>query len=203
MRNLSPFYNKFCIAVLTAVLLGGCTGSMVKPDAGSTPQAATKLPRAYEQALGLMRTGDYPAAIPALQAFIEEQPELAGPRVNLGIAFRQTGQHDKALQALHEAVRLNPDSATAHHQLGIEYREQGRFESAQQAYQQALTLDADYALAHRNIGILYDLYLQQPVLALDHYRSYLELETEPDKTVNRWVVDLERRTASAQASAKP
>lgn len=201
MRILSPFYNKFCIAVLTGVLLGGCTGGMMKPGAG-TPPAATKLPAPYDRALGLMRAGDYPAAIPALQAFIEAQPELAGPRVNLGIAFRQTGQHDNALEALHEAVRLNPGNATAHHQLGIEYREQGQFASAQKAYQQALALDADYALAHRNIGILYDLYLQQPALALDHYRRYLELATEPDKTVNRWVVDLERRTARAQARAE-
>ena len=93
-------------------------------------------------------------------------------------------------------------NAAAHHQLGILYREQGEFEAALNAYNSALELDGEYALAHRNVGILYDLYLQQPVLALDHYKKYLELAGEPDKTVDGWIVDLERRSVSAQARAE-
>jgi tetratricopeptide (TPR) repeat protein len=88
-------------------------------------------------------------------------------------------------------------------QRGILYREQGDFQAALHAYDQALTLQPDYALAHRNIGILYDLYLQQPGQALTHYKRYLELVGEDDKTVSGWVIDLERRAGSAQASVSP
>jgi hypothetical protein len=62
-----------------------------------------------------------------------------------------------------------------------------------------LKLDAGYALAHRNIGILYDLYLGQPAVALEHYKKYLELTSDPDPGVDRWVVDLSRRSSPTQA----
>jgi lipoprotein NlpI len=103
------------------------------------------------------------------------------------------------MKALKKAIDLNPATASAHHQLGILYREQGDFESALGAYGKSLQLDAGYALAHRNIGILYDLYLGQPALALEHYKKYLELAAEPDPSVDRWLVDLERRSGSTQA----
>lgn len=199
---MSPHFNRLAITVLSVMLLAGCaTPTTFKPDAADSHQGRVKLPHQYDQALALMRNGDYQAAIPALKTFIDDQPELAGPWLNLGISYQQTGQRDEALAALQKAVQLNPDNTASHHQLGIEYREQGQFASALQAYQQALALDGQYGLAHRNIGILYDLYLQQPVSALEHYRKYLELATEPDQQVSRWVIDLERRTATTQARA--
>ncbi len=188
-----------CCAAL--LLLGGCSRMAPRPETRATEPAPAPetLPPAYDKALVLMRSGDYASAIPVLQQFSSERPDLAGPWLNLGIAFQRTGQTEAALTALQKAVELNPANAAAHHQLGILYREQGRFEAALAAYAQALKLDQDYALAHRNVGILYDLYLQQPALALEHYRRYLALAGEPDKEVRGWVVDLERRTANAQA----
>jgi len=152
------------------------------------------------QALDLMRSGDYATAIPVLHTFIGNHPELAGPYINLGIAYQQSGDNKAALAALDKAVELNPDNATAYLQRGILLRERGDFDSALEAYDKALALQPDYALVHRNIGILYDLYLQQPEQALAHYRRYLELLAKPDKTVNNWVIDLQRRTASTRVS---
>jgi len=174
-------------------------------DGGGAPdtQKAEKLPHNYDKALVLMQSGDYLAAIPVLQAFISDKPDHAGPYVNLGIAYQPTGDPENARKALTKALEINPFSAAAHHQLGILYREQGEFNAALDAYNQALKLDPDYGLAHRNIGILYDLYLQQPGPALQHYKRFLELEGGSDEDVNRWVVDLERRSGSAQASATP
>jgi tetratricopeptide (TPR) repeat protein len=195
---MSPSCNRYWLPCLgVALLLGGCAGSP-----SQTAGATRTLPGDYQQALDLMRDGNYAGAVPALQSFSESHPELAGPLVNLGIAYRHTGDNSAALEALDRAVELNPDSAAAHLQRGILRREAGDFQSALAAYDQALAVQPDYALAHRNIGILYDLYLQQPSLALTHYKRYLELLDGPDDTVNRWVVDLERRTASAHASAE-
>jgi tetratricopeptide (TPR) repeat protein len=214
VKILSLSCNKTLAAVLVASLaLGGCSSLPVSSKApaqaadqgagqpaGQPPAKAVELPRDYDKALVLMQSGDYQAAIPVLQAFIDGHPDLAGPYVNLGIAYQQTAQTEAALKAFNKALQLNPANAAAHHQLGILYREQGNFEAALAAYNQALKLDNGYALAHRNIGILYDLYLQQPALAIQHYKQYLELADNGDKRVNGWVIDLERRSGTAQAS---
>ncbi|GMQ88902.1 MAG: hypothetical protein BMS9Abin09_0343 [Gammaproteobacteria bacterium] len=201
MKTLLPYCNKTLATVMALLLLlGGCSGTATRSEKTAEP---AKLPRNYDSALVLMQSGDYKAAIPVLQAFIEKNPELAGPRLNLGIAYQKSGDFEAAVAALTNAIELNPKNAAAHQQLGITYREQGNFKAALDAYTNALQLDSDYALAHRNIGILYDLYLQQPTLALDHYKRYLELIADPDQTVNRWVVDLERRTKTTSARSTP
>jgi len=211
-----PFFNR-PLLILAAVLLSAGCSSVRMPGTGSEAAAAAetaaepgaqakapvKIPRAYDSALVLMQSGDYQAAIPVLQAFIAKHPDLAGPQLNLGIAYRLTGQAEAAVDALNQALKLNPDNAAVWHQLAILYRGQGDFNAALDAYRKALTLDPDYALAHRNIGILYDLYLQQPALALEHYRKYLALHGQEDTTVDRWVIDLERRSGRAQARMAP
>lgn len=191
------------VCVVGVLLLGGCSSTASRHEESSQSGQQQPLPDDYEKALVLMRSGDYGAAIPVLQDFSSKHPELAGPNINLGIAYRQMGNNDAAVRALDKAVELNPGNATAHLHRGILYREEGDFQAALQAYEQALTLQPDYALAHRNIGILYDLYLQQPGQALTHYKRYLELVDEDDKTVSSWVIDLERRAGSAQARVTP
>jgi tetratricopeptide (TPR) repeat protein len=201
VKILLPLCNKYLLACLLALLLlNGCSGVPSRDD--KTGKKEQSLPPDFEKALVLMRSGDYAAAIPVLRDFSDKNPELAGPHINLGIAYQNTGDKDAALAALNQAVELNPGNPVAHLQRGILLREQGDFKAALDAYNQALKLQPDYALAHRNIGILYDLYLQQPGQALTHYQRYLDLVVEPDKTVNSWVVDLQRRTGSAQASAQ-
>jgi tetratricopeptide (TPR) repeat protein len=138
-----------------------------------------------------------------LQEFAGTHPELAGPYINLGIAYRETGDTDAAMAAVNTAIELNPDNPVAHLQRAILAREAGDFQAALDAYDRALTLRSDYALAHRNLGILYDLYLQQSAKALVHYRRYLELVGNDDETVRGWVVDIERRTDSAHVSIAP
>jgi tetratricopeptide (TPR) repeat protein len=202
VRILSPFCNRLLSACLFGcLLLNGCSSTPTGQVESAQQESAAPpaLPGDYDKALGLMQTGDYQDALPVLLDFIDNNPGLAGPYINLGIAHQHTGQHEAAIKALSKAIELNPANAAAHHQLGILYRQQGDFESALSAYQNALELDASYALVHRNIGILYDLYLGQPALALEHYKKYLELATEPDPSVDRWLVDLQRRSGSTQA----
>jgi tetratricopeptide (TPR) repeat protein len=202
VKVLLPSSNKCLpICLAAALLLGGCGSTPSRQEGASAASAQQKLPRDYEQALSLMRSGDYGAAVPVLQKFSEDNPKLAGPYVNLGIAYTQLGEPGAALVALDKAVALNPASAAAQLQRGIVFRERGDFQAALGAYDKALSLQPDYALAHRNIGILYDIYLQQPAKALTHYKRYMELANGDDKTVNGWIIDLERRSGSATASA--
>lgn len=197
---MSPFSDKHkLLYVASLMLLIACSSAPRQQGTADSPSAPAAFPVGYDQALLLMESGNYPQAIPVLHDFIDKEPGLAGPYLNLGIAYRHTGQLDAALEALHKAIDLNPANAVVYHQTAIIHRELGRFDSALQAYTRALELAPDYALAHRNLGILYDLYLQQPTLALDHYRKYLELSQQADSKVSDWVVDLERRTANAHA----
>ena len=201
---MSPFFNKSVLVIAITLLTAGCASvnTSVATD-GTSEKQEVKLPRSYDKALVLMQSGDHQAAIPVLEAFIADHPELAGPQLNLGIAYHLTGQDDAAADALNQALKLNPENPAIWHQLAILYRNQGDFAASLDAYQKALELDQGYALAHRNIGILYDLYLQQPGPALQHYRKYLALIGEEDTTVSRWIVDLERRSGNAQARMAP
>ena len=203
VRALLAFYDKRqLLYALSAMLLIACSGAPPQHGQGAVASEPPVLPAGYDRALRLMESGKYTEAIPVLHEFIKKEPALAGPYLNLGIACRQTGQVDAALEALDKAIELNSANAVAHHQIAILHREQGRFEAALEEYKRALQLAPDYALAHRNIGILYDLYLQQPALALKHYRKYLELSEQPDSRVSDWLVDLERRTGGAQVKAE-
>jgi len=198
-----PFSDKRALLYgASLLLLAACSSTPRQQGPGASGPEPPALPRSYDQALVLMESGDYPQAILVLQTFIAKEPELAGPYLNLGIAYRNIGQLDAALEALHKAIERNPANPVTHHQIAIVQRQLGAFEAALHAYTQALELAPDYALAHRNLGILYDLYLQQPAAALTHYRTYLELSSQPDNKVRDWVVDLERRVTSAQARAE-
>lgn len=205
MNLLLAHYNKLFFSCLVSLLVISCGRVPVQPEnsASRTEIAAEEMPLNYGVALELMKNSDYATAILALRRFINEQPEYAGPYINLGIAYRHTGDTRAALNSFHKALELNPSSAPTYHQLAILYREQGDFKAALQAYKKALALNPDYALAHHNIGILYDLYLQQPKLALQHYQRFLELSDMDNKNVRRWVVDLKRRTSNIQASTAP
>lgn len=103
------------------------------------------------------------------------------------------GRRADAIAALEQAVADQPANAAAFNRLGMLYREAGRFADARAAYASALRIDPDYALAHRNLGILLDIYLQQPVQALEHYRAYARLAGAGDTEAGLWVAELERR----------
>jgi hypothetical protein len=66
----------------------------------------------------------------------------------------------------------------------------------------AIASDPDYALAHHNLGVLLDLYLHRPAEALQHYERYQELIAEPDATVGRWIIDLQRRVGRNEDAAR-
>src|SRR6266849_3118088 len=152
----------------------------------------------YQQALAALGAGRYPEAERALLAVIRREPELAGPRANLGILYARTGHSAQAVESLKEAIRLNPDRAVYYNELGMVSRREGRFDEARRYYAKALDLDPNYAYAHLNIGILYDLYLQDAAKAMQHYQRYRELVPSEAGTVTKWIADLQQRGRAAE-----
>jgi lipoprotein NlpI len=94
---------------------------------------------------------------------------------------------------LEQAVAANPANCDAHTLLGVMARQAGDFQTAEKQYRTCLLVRPDFKDAYLNLGILYELYLGKLDLALDAYRSYQGLLDEPDRKVQGWVMDLERR----------
>ncbi|MEA3242726.1 MAG: hypothetical protein U9Q19_04705, partial [Pseudomonadota bacterium] len=109
MRILSPFFNNWLTVCLTGLLLfSGCSSTPTSSvdNSGQKSEAAPAMPGNYDKALVLMQSGDYQSALPVLLDFIDKNPQLAGPYINLGIAYQHTDQDEAAMEALKKAVEL-------------------------------------------------------------------------------------------------
>ena len=64
---------------------------------------------------------NYGEAVPLLERLVALNPEKAGPRLTLGIAYRGEGRYEDAIRAYNEALRLEPNNADAHRNLAVLY----------------------------------------------------------------------------------
>lgn len=173
------------------------------PALHTLPQAAVPTPpinsgnqALFDRGVELMREGSLSAAEVLFEELTADQPELAGPWVNLGFIYISSGELDKAQAAFEQAVAANPANCDALNQLGVMARRDGRFQDAEQSYQACIQAQPLYAPAHLNLGILYELYMGRLSEALAAYNEYQLMLPEPDQQVTGWVMDLERRVAA-------
>ncbi|MFT7654434.1 MAG: tetratricopeptide (TPR) repeat protein [Candidatus Azotimanducaceae bacterium] len=150
----------------------------------------------FERALVLMQAEDWLVAESLLAEVSQDQPELAGPWVNLAIVRRAQGHLAGAEAALAQALQANPHNCDALNQLGVIAREAGRFTDAEKHYQNCIKANPSYLEAQLNLGILYELYMGRYGEALAAYQDYQLAQVEPDPKVNGWLIDLERRVAA-------
>ncbi len=199
------------VTVAVLFTLAGCGNLHVSSESQS--QAASKSDTAvlspaataqYQRALMYMEAGDDERAVQELEVFSAAYPGYAGPQINLAIIHGRNDRDAAAAAALEQAIELCSGCAPAYNEQGILWRRQGRFQEAEAAYLNAIDSDPDYALAYINLGVLYDLYLQQPELALDYYQQYALLDSDipDDVEVDKWIADLKRRNGQAQRAAR-
>jgi tetratricopeptide (TPR) repeat protein len=172
--------------------VAGIFSSEVAP-AAPPPEVQPAIAEAFEQAVTLIRGGRYRDAEIVLLGITSEQPELAGPWINLGQVYVALDQPEEARRAFEAAAGANPWNCTAYNELGLLSRVNGDFETAERYYLTCLERVPADGSAHLNLGILYELYLGRLPDALEQYRSYQQLQEEPDRRVAGWVMDLERR----------
>ena len=196
MSRLSS--NHALVLLLSLSVFAGCTTTS---KSGSSSAEGSTLPE-YREALSLMQEKNFERAEPLLLELTRDHPDLAGPWVNLGIVYARVGKPEEAYSSFLQAIERNSKSAPAYNQLGILHREAGRFDDAREAYQRALESVPDYSYAHLNLGVLYDLYLQQPAMALQHYQHYQELSQPEDQQVSLWITELARRLEASEQSAE-
>jgi hypothetical protein len=130
-------------------------------------------------------------------------PMFAGPVLNQALIRIQQLNYKEADLLLKKAVGINDKNPFVYNLQGFVARQLGQFANARTAYEKAIASTPKYAKAHFNLGVLADLYLQDLPLALQHYEAYQALQTSPDSTVAKWIVDLQKRTGVYKAPVKP
>jgi len=174
-----------------------------EPEAGTETSAAEPVPEPvdfyqqfYIEAVASLKNGKTEQALELLIQVSTDAPDKPYVFTNLGLAYIKLGKLDLAADAFQEAIIRSNKDAVAYNHLGILQRYKGQFEEARQHYQRAISIDSDYALAHLNLGILFDLYLQDLKLALQHYQRYQALIDKEDAQVAGWITDIQRRLKS-------
>ncbi len=177
------------------------TISEVVTPASSRPVVAVPPLQAGSQALfdrgiALMTDGNDAAALVLFEELTVQQPELAGPWVNIGLIQRRADDVEAARAAFEKALQANPQNCSALNLLGVMSREHGLFEESEAYYRRCIAADPTYADAYLNLGILYELYLGRLGAALAAYNDYQVHSTNPDARVAGWLLDVERRAGA-------
>jgi len=159
----------------------------------AVPEVRSQNAERFAGATEALRAGSLTEAESLLLQITDDQPELAGPWINLAEVFIAQGREDAARLALDKAIEANPANCAARTELGVMLRREGDFSGAESHYRACLEAAPDYRDAYLNLGILYELYLGRLEDALAAYRRYQLLASEPDRRVAGWVMDLERR----------
>lgn len=167
------------------------------PYLATKPSINRQAQQLFNDAIAAMAKKQWPQAENLLTRLTTQHPNLSGAHLNLGLVYEAKGELDKAEQAFNQAIATNANNLDAYNQLAILKREAGDFAAAEAQYQKALTVWPFHPASHRNLGILYDLYMGKSEQALQHYQAYQQLLPEPDKLVNGWIVDLERRLGAS------
>lgn len=183
-------------AVLQRLKAQGTAPAVVARDPEHEKQAQKARPE-YDRALMEMKKGNLDAALSQFRQLSAQYPALAGPIVNQAIILRKKGQLDAAHKLLQDALLTHGRNPYLLNELGAISRQLGQFRKAQASYESAIRIDPQYAKAHYNLGVLADLYLHDAPLALQAFKQYQSLIPEPDKKVEGWIKDLERRTAKS------
>jgi len=146
----------------------------------------------FERAVAIMKNQDYEKAVDILEKIIEKSPGVTAPYIDIAIAYQHIDKPEQAEENLKAALQLVPDHPVASNEYGLLCRKTGRFDDARAIYEKAIARFPDYYPVHRNLGILCDLYLNDPVCALEHYEIYSEAKPK-DKQVKLWIADLRAR----------
>ena len=101
-----------------------------------------------------MEGGDFAAAAAAYETALQLEPRVAGPMVNLSMAYANLNESDKAEACLRRALKIEPDNAAAHFNLGLLLAETQRFDEAERELQAALKFDPRLAAAAYNLAVI-------------------------------------------------
>jgi tetratricopeptide (TPR) repeat protein len=182
---------------LALLVIVGCQGPGV--ERATMVDVNRRSANLFEDAVLAMQNQRFADAEILLLELTAREPELSGPWANLGTVYLALDDPRAARVAFQRAVEINPDNCAAHNEMGVMSRQIGDFITAEANYLACVERVPDFREAYLNLGILYELYLGKLPEALAAYRTYQSLLEAPDRRVDGWVMDLERRLTSAES----
>jgi tetratricopeptide (TPR) repeat protein len=179
-----------------AIGAGGC--ALRRPVPASPSPAMSGVFLRFHNAVRAIESNDPKTAIRLLEGLTADYPDVGVFHHDLGVAYRKAGLSDKAAASYRRAITLDGNLSEAHYNLAIILREQGKFSEAETEYRAALALSPDFKDAHYNLGVLYDLYLDRPAEAMDHYQKYLEFGGGDKELIEVWMAALKKRMEAGE-----
>lgn len=163
---------------------------------------AQSLQADYDRALGMVKSGQLDEAYALLDEIQAKAPAFTGPMLNQALIRLKQKKPKDAQALLKKAIETNPKNPYAYNLSGYTEKLLANFKGAREAYEKALELSPKYGKAHFNLAVLADLYLLDLPFALKHYEAYQSLQAQPDPTVAKWIVDLQKRTGVYKPPAR-
>lgn len=171
--------------------LSSCTQQTIKPtDDGNISNVSSYELDTYKSGITALNNKDYAKAQRIFTQLIRNQPALAGPYTNLALLHYKNGKLDESLKLVNKALELNPNQAQAYNLRAQIYIKNNKVNDAKNDYIKAIQLKPDYINAQYNLALLYDIYLQEIELAIQHYEIYMTLIKKPDQATQEWVSHL-------------
>lgn len=105
---------------------------------------AANLRRGYDEAMGVFRSGDYPAAAACFQRLLERAPANAVIWTALGAALQLQSRNHEARACYEKAIALHPRQLDAHSNLGTVLQALRRMGEAAESFRAALRIDPQH-----------------------------------------------------------
>lgn len=125
------------LALVPALLLGGCTGSAKKETAGSKSVASR------QSGVDEYNDGDFAGAELTLAAVVAENPDDQEARKTLALALAAQGKNDKAIQQYSKVIAAQGDDHVTLYRLALLERLVGKPKDALAHLQKAIELQQD------------------------------------------------------------
>lgn len=188
---LRHFFTINSLSILISLGLSSCTHQAIKPsDHENISSVSSYELDTYKSGITALNDKDYAKAQRIFNQLIRNQPNIAGPYTNLALLHYKKGNIDESFKLVNKALDLNQDQAQAYNLRAQLFIKKNNIKDAKNDYIKAVHLKPDYINAHYNLALLYDIYLQDIALAIQHYEVYLSLLKKPDQATQDWVSHL-------------
>ncbi|MCC2679302.1 MAG: hypothetical protein K0R29_1878 [Pseudobdellovibrio sp.] len=146
-------------------------------------EKVSKAQNRLELALGLMRGGNYPAALKELLQAENDDSRNAGVQAALGAVYFEREKYELSEKHFLNALRLRPDYTQARNDLARSYIETGRYNRAEEMLKIALDdlTYVNYPLTYLNYGIL-EFKKNNFAKAINYLKKALEKDRENCET---------------------
>ena len=143
----------------------------------------------YVKALADRKLGNVAEARTALEQAVELDPRFARAYSELADILEESGDSEGALRALRMAASGAPRNVDARFELALALRRAGQLDQAIKEYRDALQIDDNLPEVHYNLAVLFLQEKEQPEVAAEHFKRFLELDPESDKAeqVESWL----------------